>query len=493
MHPLYQSSAGAGEASGIRASVRSCCRRLCCRRRVESHDSRIAESFMTHGTDATQGQSFDGGVAGQTFPSSSHAAAHAAAAPVPASAEPAPGLAPAEVSEASASTATGTEEQAHAGSPSGHSKGQRVHVWSNSKKRWFNDGIVVDIASTDFKDKGKDDRVMKVLPGSIKVRFHGSESKWLNGSAASEQLRRLDDRSGYGWREMRPHDLVPDRAVWTGSTWTDGAVCVACSPAGEPGKLALDASEEGSYRMSRIWCAEGNDSENGYALVLEVLSAARWTQVSAGDDVPLGAVPARTSPDGQQVYIARNKDGEAGKLVAQNRRVVEIACHHGKSVKTGDVLVVVPVERELEVEVLSVAALGAPKYRPMDGMRALGHRMMQESSLVPYIKLQFGDETWSSCPRRLTASGDEEHAISERAYFPVPDASAAPAALSVKVKDKRLLGGKLVGDPTIGNCSVEGAALDATEVRTLELQRDGRCQGRVTLRVCWHGGRAGAP
>lgn len=367
--------------------------------------------------------------------------------------------------------------------------GQKVHAWSKAKKMWFNDGIVDEVATSVLKEKFQD-QVRKVLPGSVKVRFDG-RVKWLPAAQAEDELRKVDDCVRYGWREMRPHDTLPDKVVKSGSTPTDGDVYVACNQTGEPGKLSLEPAEEGALKMDKIWCPEGNDTEHGQVLVLGQRHVARWAAVCAGDPLPTGAVPARAAPEGQQVFVARLGE-EAGKLSAAGGCVQEVRSHHGGSSAEGEVLVVEEVASELEVEILSAMELQSPGYRFGDVMRKGFHWMRGESSLAPYVKVVFGDQTWRSSCRRQQGG---EHFFGERAFFPVPLGEAPPSCLTFKAKDERFLRQVVgvVGDPTIGSGSIEAAGLDITEAQVVELLRGGSSQGRLRVRLRWHGGRPGGP
>jgi len=371
--------------------------------------------------------------------------------------------------------------------------GQWVHVWSNGVKMWF-DGTVDEIATSVVEDMYQGE-VRQVQPGSIKLRYDG-RVKWLPIAKAEDELRKVHagakDISHYGWREMRPGDALPDRAVRSGSTPTDGEVFVACNPLGEPGKLSLEASEEGPRRMGRIWCPPGGDgAERGQALVLRPRHVARWVPVCWGDQLPAGAVPARAAPKGEQVYVARHGE-EAGRLSAAEGRVLEVRSHHAGGSSKGDVLVVEEVARELEVEVLKTTSLQNPGYRMFDGLRKSVHRMRGTNSFSPYVSVSFGDLQWRSTCRTQV---DGEAFYGERAYFPVPAGEAPASSLQFKAKDERglrqMVG--IHGNPTIGAASLDTAQFDSTEEQTLELMRSGTSQGRLTARLRWHGGRPGSP
>jgi hypothetical protein len=72
-----------------------------------------------------------------------------------------------------------------------------------------------------------------------------------------------------------------------------------------------------------------------------------WVPIKRGDLLPLGAVcSGKTDSDGD-VYVARNDNGECGKLNLDNGHAWNIWCHHDGQAEQGEVLV---IKQGLEAE-----------------------------------------------------------------------------------------------------------------------------------------------
>jgi len=338
------------------------------------------------------------------------------------------------------------------------------------------------------------EQVWEVSPGMIGVRFDGTNVKWLTAAEAKKEIRKVEDCGTHGWREMRPQDILPDRVVKAGSTHTDGDVFAACNSQGEPGKMNVDSTEEGTRRLKHIWCPLGQAADQGHALVLYPRFVARWESIKAGDELPTGAVAAKAAPEGQEAlevaFVAR-VDKEAGKLTVVDGRVLKLQTHHGGIADEGEVLLVEEVASELEVEIISVRDLKEPNWRPFDNMRKSVHRMKREGSLAPYVKVKFGEaqEEWKSTCRRMKI-GEKQLLFGERAHFGVRRDEAPPTSLTLKVKDERHV--TLVGDPTIGTATIEGDQLAIVEAQTVELLHEGSVAGQLKVKLRWHGGRPGS-
>lgn len=145
-------------------------------------------------------------------------------------------------------------------------------------------------------------------------------------TAADDEARRAAAEPIYDWKRVQQGDPVPEGAVLSGKTKSDGDVYVARDMKGELGKLNLLRG-----KVNNIWCHEGGKSKDTLPIDVLVLcgkGVAEWKSIHKGNDIPMGAVlGGATVTDGGEIYVARVKDGECGKLNVNKGKAHNIWVH----------------------------------------------------------------------------------------------------------------------------------------------------------------------
>jgi putative sterol carrier protein len=133
------------------------------------------------------------------------------------------------------------------------------------------------------------------------------------------------------WVAVKKGELMPQGAFLCGETSTDGPVYAARHSDGAIGKLNVNGNKVNNFYYHGHGC-----QHEGEVLVIEVF---QWSKIEKGMELPIGAVLAgRTSSDGA-VYVARNNDGEVGKLnINSDMKANNIWCHSGNDTTQGEIL-----------------------------------------------------------------------------------------------------------------------------------------------------------
>lgn len=359
-------------------------------------------------------------------------------------------------------------------------EGERVQVWSNSQNKWFEDGLVEEVILRSKVING-----YKVAAGSVKVRFCDRKSvKYLNAQQARSILRKAERT--HDWLDINTNEEVPDRAVRTGRHEHGGDLYVARNKQGEPGKMTL-TREPGPRTMNKIWCHQHDKEGAGDILVLRQGCAAVWQQIRKGDMVPQSAVHCKEqNKDGRDVYVARNKQGEAGKLTISgklgdsfcNLQMMNICCHAAGTVEEGEVLTICEMPRELEIQLLRGEGLTSPENRVGD----LGGGIKGANLLKPYVEVECNGSVWQSGFREAPVGNVD---FRECLHIPLQaDLALEKLQISVRVFDRRL---RQRTDPPIGEGCLHltrdllGASKQADCV--VKIERSGAEQGQLFMRV----------
>jgi len=128
----------------------------------------------------------------------------------------------------------------------------------------------------------------------------------------------------FQWLPIKRGDPISSGAVMTGRTKSDGDVYIGRNSYGI-GKLNV---AEG--KMWNLWVHGGSGAtQEGEILVLTCGTPYHWEHVKKGDILPHDAVyGGMTATDGPSgVYACRHKDGEAGKLNLDGRKVCNMYYH----------------------------------------------------------------------------------------------------------------------------------------------------------------------
>jgi len=137
----------------------------------------------------------------------------------------------------------------------------------------------------------------------------------------------------YEWVKVSELDLLPEGAVFAGRTDREGALYVGRNEGGESGRLTVQHG-----RVVCIWCHHGRTSKEGDCLVVTPGSVAKWKPIQKGDRLPKGCVHAGWNKNDLDVYVARNQQGECGKLNLKDGKAFNLWCRDSST--KGDVLVI---------------------------------------------------------------------------------------------------------------------------------------------------------
>ena len=86
----------------------------------------------------------------------------------------------------------------------------------------------------------------------------------------------------YEWISMRKGDTIPDNAVYSGQTSTDGKVYVAKID-NSPGKVNLE-----NGKINNFWSQKYNSRTEGEVLISHGIN--NWKELSYGQPIPQNAV-----------------------------------------------------------------------------------------------------------------------------------------------------------------------------------------------------------
>jgi hypothetical protein len=140
----------------------------------------------------------------------------------------------------------------------------------------------------------------------------------------------------YAWIRAQVGDPIPEKAVLSGETKSDGLVYIARNSDGGLGKVNINNPEEA--KVYNFWAHGGKDTQFGDVLVLKDTAMMYWTKVKAGDDIPPEAVfGGKLGTD--DTYACRGDDHEPGKLIAKDEKVVKLLYHsHWRARYEGEIL-----------------------------------------------------------------------------------------------------------------------------------------------------------
>lgn len=185
--------------------------------------------------------------------------------------------------------------------------------------------------------------------------------------------------SKYQWRPIRQGDPIPEGAVQSGKTLSDGAVFVALNPDGDCGKLNSDRA---TGRANLIYCfSEAQPVQEGWVLVNVSGAVEAWRSVCRGQRLPDGVVFAgeRFGDGNGPMYVGRT-GSESGKLLLDEDVVREIQCHHKGALEQGEVLVLDPCLMQAHIDADEKVDDGAKK---LDHSSRWTARWMWDDAGVP--------------------------------------------------------------------------------------------------------------
>mmetsp|Transcript_36437 Transcript_36437/g.96935 ORF Transcript_36437/g.96935 Transcript_36437/m.96935 type:complete len:764 (-) Transcript_36437:19-2310(-) len=389
-------------------------------------------------------------------------------------------------------------------------KGDLVQVWSKSKSRWFDDGVVTVVASKEGVHEG-----YRVKAGSVMVRFSdGILHRWCT----QEQVKEILRRPPFMWVPIRKGDALPHRVVSAGSTKTDAENYVARNQQGEAGKLTI-ADGHGPRRAWGIWTHTDGRTEDGDVLVLAPGFTSQWVKFSRAAVLPDGAVFVGSAEKSGNTYVGRNKQGEAGKVTLENHvspkktetdstsptvpdvlKVEAIHCHHGGRSYHGEILVIRETSIELEVDVISATDLTEAELRFHNTVKAL----VNAPDMQPFVKITVQGVSWTSGWRVGTSAEDSVTGrasflrrdlpkstsfsceFGERTHFAV-GSDAEELEFDAEVYDRytdTLDSFSVRSEPLVGDATLKvDLRREDEELHTLELKRKSKPRGKLNLRV----------
>lgn len=353
-----------------------------------------------------------------------------------------------------------------------YKRGEYVHVWSNSEKRWYDDGLVLEVVERPRVVQG-----FKVTRGSVQVRFADKASmKWLVAERALTELR----KTLFGWHPLGSEEALPERALLADSSTEEGQVFVARSRKGEIGSLTI-ADRPGPKSIQSIWTPSDEVSQSGAALVLNPGVAAEWRRALRGEPLPASVI---TSGIGVSAVVGRNRRGEPGQvdLLEGSGHVDAVHCQRGgRRREDCDVLLLQYTSAELEVQVLRIEGLVDPEYRFGD----LTSGLFGLRSARPLVHIELGNAKWRSGYREMPPEAAGNVDLFERAFFPLTQVSQVEnMELIVRVVDYRRKSSPLYGSASV---KLDAVMSEGCCSCRLELIRGGRIRGQLSLRLALPG------
>ena len=129
----------------------------------------------------------------------------------------------------------------------------------------------------------------------------------------------------YEWISMRKGDTIPDNAVYSGQTSTDGKVYVAKID-NSPGKVNLE-----NGKINNFWSQKYNSRTEGEVLISHGIN--NWKELSYGQPIPQNAVYGGRDYNYDKVWVGKDiTTDEPGKITcldsnATNPLMCRLWCH----------------------------------------------------------------------------------------------------------------------------------------------------------------------
>ena len=124
---------------------------------------------------------------------------------------------------------------------------------------------------------------------------------------------------------MRKGDTIPDNAVYSGQTSTDGKVYVAKID-NSPGKVNLE-----NGKINNFWSQKYNSRTEGEVLISHGIN--NWKELSYGEPIPQNAVYGGRDYNSDKVWVGKDiTTDEPGKITcldsnSNNPSMCRLWCH----------------------------------------------------------------------------------------------------------------------------------------------------------------------